>query len=95
MQTELKNVRLVMVEAYKMPERKYNEEKKDWVSTGGETTMYSLTFLDEFRVKLILNSTKKEYADLEGKNVNLQLELANGFQNKGYKISLKGLQVAE
>jgi len=89
------DVKLVMFEKTDMPDSVMQDinGKKQFVKTGKVTEMTTYTFRDGFGEKLIVLSKDNTYRTLEGKIVNLELEVAyNDFQKKN---SVKLVSVKE
>lgn len=88
---------LKMWEKTMMPESNMVEEngKKTFKKTGKEVEMTTYTFIDGFGEKLVLLSKDNNFRTLEGKKVDIELEVVfNDFQKKN-RVSLGKLQEAK
>jgi len=92
-----KNVKLVMWEKTEMPESNMGEKdgKKVFVKTGKMIEMTTYTFRDFVGEKLVILSKDNAFRAMEGKDVDLTVEVVfNDFQKKN-RVSLVKLEIAK
>jgi len=89
------NLKLKLVEGFKMPEQNYDRDKKTFVKTGGEVQMYRYTFVeqDEFRESITLVSSQ-QFASFEDKTVIVGISIKmDDFTKKLKNPKLETVQV--
>lgn len=89
------NLKLKLVEGFKMPDSTYDRDKKAFVKTGGEVQMYRYTFVenDEFRESITLVSSQP-FASFEDKTcvVGIKLQM-DDFTKKLKNPRLESVQL--
>lgn len=90
----IKNSELKMWSKSMIPESVQDKDengKTIFVKTGKKVEFTKYTFRDEFGDVLVLTSNLNDYRSLEGKKVDLEIEIAtNDFTGKN-KVSLKSI----
>lgn len=94
--TEEKDVTLLMWEKTLMPESKPEKDengKTIFKKTGNKVEMTTYTLRDGFGDKLVLLSSNNDYRTLEGKKVNVVMEIKFDEFNRKNKLSLAEISI--
>lgn len=90
---DIKNLKMVMAEKTDLPDRVKNETTGAWDKTGKVTEKTTYTFKDILLEKLVVLGDNK-YRDLEGKEVNIQLDIKYNDFGRKISVSLKNVTAA-
>lgn len=89
------DVQMIMWEKTLMPESKPEKDEKgktQFVKTGNKVEMTTYTLRDGFGDKLVLLSSNNNFRTLEGKKVNVTMEIKFDEFNRKNKLTLAGIE---
>jgi len=87
-------MKLAMWEKTMMSESVMGKDDKGktvFTKTGNKTESTTYTFKDEYGEKLVFLSSNNNYRNLEGEEVEVQIEISHDDYNKKNKVQLKSI----
>lgn len=94
--TQEDDVQMLMWEKTLMPESKAEKDEKGktvFVKTGNKVEMTTYTLRDGFGDKLVVLSSNNDYRTLEGKKVNVVMEVKFDEFNRKNKLTLAEISI--